>query len=155
MRETQVRFLGLEDPLEKEMAAYSRTLVWKIPWTEEHGRLQSMGLQRVRHNWVTSLSLWLIYRIVPVSVVHHSTWLYTYRCSFPLWFITGFWIRFPALYSRTLLFIHPVYNSLHLLIPDSQYFPLLHSPPLWQPQVSSLCLWFCFSFVDRFIWALF
>ena len=40
--------------LEKEMAAHSSILAWKIPWTEEHGRLQSMGLQRVRHDWATS-----------------------------------------------------------------------------------------------------
>ena len=50
MRETQVRSLGREDPLEKEMATHSSTLAWKIPWTEEPGRLQSMGLQRVRHD---------------------------------------------------------------------------------------------------------
>ena len=50
MRETQVRFLGREDPLEKEMAIYSSTLACKIPWTEEPDRLQSMGLQRVRHD---------------------------------------------------------------------------------------------------------
>ena len=56
-RETQVRSLGQEDPLEKEMATHSSTLVWKIPWTEESSRLQSMGSQRVRHNWATSLSL--------------------------------------------------------------------------------------------------
>ena len=43
MRETWVRSLGWEDPLEKEMATHSRTLAWKIPWTEEPGRLQSMG----------------------------------------------------------------------------------------------------------------
>ena len=49
MQETRVRSLGWEDPLEKEMAIYSRTIAWKIPWTEEHGRLQSMGLQRVGH----------------------------------------------------------------------------------------------------------
>ena len=55
MRETWVRSLGWEDPLEKEMAIHSRTIAWKIPWTEEPGRLQSMGSQRVRHNWVTSL----------------------------------------------------------------------------------------------------
>ena len=48
MRETQVRSLGWEDPLEKEMATYFSTLAWKIPWTEEPGRLQSMGSQRVR-----------------------------------------------------------------------------------------------------------
>ena len=54
MRETWVRFLGRE-PLEKEMAPHSSTLAWKIPWTEEPGRLQSMGSQRVRHDWATSL----------------------------------------------------------------------------------------------------
>ena len=45
MQETQVRFLGREDPLEKEMAIYSNILAWKIPWTEEPGGLQSMGSQ--------------------------------------------------------------------------------------------------------------
>ena len=49
-RETQVLSLGWEDPLEKEMATHSSTLAWKIPWTEERGRLQSMGLQRVGHD---------------------------------------------------------------------------------------------------------
>ena len=43
MWETRVRSLGWEDPLEKEMAIHSRTIAWKIPWTEEPGRLQSMG----------------------------------------------------------------------------------------------------------------
>ena len=47
MREAQFQSLGQEDPLEKEMAAHSNTLAWKIPWTEERGRLQSMGSQRV------------------------------------------------------------------------------------------------------------
>ena len=50
MQETWVRFLVWEDPLEKEMAIHSSTLSWKIPWMEEPGRLQSMGLQRVGHN---------------------------------------------------------------------------------------------------------
>ena len=50
MRETPVRFLVLEDPLEKEMAIHSSTLAWKIPWMEEPDRLQSMGLQRVGHD---------------------------------------------------------------------------------------------------------
>ena len=50
MRETWVPSLGREDPLEKEMAIHSSTIAWKIPWTEEPGRLQSMGSQRVRHN---------------------------------------------------------------------------------------------------------
>ena len=50
MWETQVRSLGWEDPLEKEMAVHCRTIAWKIPWTEEPGRPQSMGLQRVGHD---------------------------------------------------------------------------------------------------------
>ena len=50
MWETQVRSLGREDPLEKEMAINSSTIAWKIPWTEEPGRLQSMGSQRVGHD---------------------------------------------------------------------------------------------------------
>ena len=50
MRETRVPSLGREDLLEKEMATHSSTLAWKIAWTEEPGRLQSMGSQRVRHD---------------------------------------------------------------------------------------------------------
>ena len=50
MRETRVRSLGWEDPLEKEMATHSGTLAWKILWTEDPGRLWSMGLQRVGHD---------------------------------------------------------------------------------------------------------
>ena len=45
--------LGGEDPLEKEMATHSSILAWRIPWTEEPGRLQSMGLQRIRHDLAT------------------------------------------------------------------------------------------------------
>ena len=50
MWETQVQSLGQEDVLEKEMATHSSTLAWKIPWTEEPGRLQSLGSQRVGHD---------------------------------------------------------------------------------------------------------
>ena len=48
--ETWVRSLGQDNPLEKGMATHSSILAWRIPWTEEPGKLQSMGLQRVRHN---------------------------------------------------------------------------------------------------------
>ena len=57
MLETRVRSLGWEDPLKKEMATHSSILTWKIPWIEEPGRLQSMGSQRVWHDWATSLTL--------------------------------------------------------------------------------------------------
>ena len=57
MRETGVRSLGWEDPLEKEKATHSSIPAWRIPWTEEPDGLQSMESQRVRHDWVTSRSL--------------------------------------------------------------------------------------------------
>ena len=60
MQETWVQFLGQEDTLEKEMAA--NTLAWRIPWTEESGRLQSMGLQRVGHDSVTNFHFFIDYQ---------------------------------------------------------------------------------------------
>ena len=54
MPETWVQSLGQEDLLEKEMATHSSIIAWKIPWMEEPGRLQSMGSQKVRHDWATS-----------------------------------------------------------------------------------------------------
>ena len=80
MRETRVQSLDQEDLLEKEMATHSSTLVWKIPWTEKPGSLQSMGSQRVGHDWVTSLSLSLSK---------------TSRCFWPrkVWRNTSKWMR--------------------------------------------------------------
>ena len=60
MQETAVQSLGQEDPLEKEMTIHSSTIAWKIPWTEEPDRLQSVGLQRVGNDWTTSLSLFTL-----------------------------------------------------------------------------------------------
>ena len=57
MQETQVCFLGLDDPLEKGMATHSSILAWRIPWTEEPGGLQFMGSQRVGHNWAANTFL--------------------------------------------------------------------------------------------------
>ena len=54
-RETWIRSLGWEDLLEKEMATHSSNLAWEIPWTEDSGRLQSIGLQRVAHDWAALL----------------------------------------------------------------------------------------------------
>ena len=66
MRETWVRSVGQEDPLEKETATHSSILAWSIPWKEEPGGLQSMGLQRFGHNWATSLSLF------PIQSLNHN-----------------------------------------------------------------------------------
>ena len=54
MQETQVRSLGQEDPLQEVMVTHSSILIWRIPWTEEPGGLQSMGSQRVRHDWASN-----------------------------------------------------------------------------------------------------
>ena len=70
MWETQVRFLGQEDPLEKEMAIHSNILAWRIPWTEEPGGLQSIGSQRVRHDWVTFTSSYMQNHVSK----SHNTW---------------------------------------------------------------------------------
>ena len=74
VQETQVRSLGREGPLEKEMAIHSSTLAWKIPWMEESGRLQSMGSQTVRHDWATSLHL-----VVRVIRLTNFLWLW-FQC---------------------------------------------------------------------------
>ena len=54
MKKPLVRALGWEEPLEKRMVTHSSIRAWRIPWTEEYGGLQSMGSQRVGHNWVTN-----------------------------------------------------------------------------------------------------
>ena len=77
MRETWDQSQGWKDPLEKEMATHSSTLAWKIPWMEEPGRLQSMGSQRVGHDWATSLHF-----------------------IYPLRFIMECWLASPTLWSN-------------------------------------------------------
>ena len=74
MRETWIQFLGQEDPLEKEMAIHSSTLAWKTPWTEEPGRLQSMGLRRVRHDWATFTFYVLLPSAGGLSTVSGTDW---------------------------------------------------------------------------------
>ena len=86
MRETRVQSLGWEDPLEKKMATHSSTIAWKIPWTEEPGRLQSMVSQRVGHDWATSRSRsWL--DSTPSGIKRaagcHSHWLSNAGQVFP------------------------------------------------------------------------
>ena len=76
MQETWVWSLGWE-VLEKEMAPHSNTLAWRIPWMEEPDGLQSMGLQRVRHDWATSLIAFIkyciFYKLTFMAVLHQSS----------------------------------------------------------------------------------
>ena len=126
MWETQVQSLGREDPLEKEMATRSSILAWRIPWTEEPGRLQSMESQRVWHDWVTNTFTWLIYSVVLIptvqpsdSVIHVDIHTHIpYRILFSIMVLMGCFIWFSVLNNRTLL-----------LIPNlGSWACLLHSP---------------------------
>ena len=73
MWRTCVQSLGRKEPLAKKMATHSSTLAWKIPWMEERGRPQSKGLQRVRHDWATSVSLSL-----PMIFIQGSLFLWIF-----------------------------------------------------------------------------
>ena len=92
MQETQVWSLGCEDPLEKEMAAHSSILDWKIPRITEPGRLLSMGSQRVGHDWATSLSLSLSQRnqkkFFTLIFMLNLSWYVTVNLTKPIYFHT-------------------------------------------------------------------
>ena len=104
----QVPSLGWEDPLEKEMATHSNTLAWKIPWTEEPGGLQSMGSQRVGHDWETSLSFFLFFhafgssklKILPLYYLMSLRWRF-------IWYVTclKFSIKKVNVFSGDFLYI--------------------------------------------------
>ena len=115
--ETWVRSLVREDPLEKEMAPHSSTLAWKIPWTEEPGRLQSIGLHRVGHDWATALSRvasggllaviaisWLVEASPGVLLHFHVVLLLCACVCSHVLFLKGhlsYWIRNPLHSSMT------------------------------------------------------
>ena len=72
MKEVQIQSLGQEDALEEEMATHFSILTWKVPWTEEPGGLQSMGLQRVRHNWTEHI-LYLGFSVIATAAASTTT----------------------------------------------------------------------------------
>ena len=79
-QEIWVQSLSLEDPLEKGMATHSSIPAWKIPWTDEPGGLQSMGLQRVRHGWVHTTFNWLNKNIAFIIGLFYSKLQENFRC---------------------------------------------------------------------------
>ena len=87
MRETRVQALGWEDPLEMEMAIHSSTIAWKIPWTEEPGKLQSMGSQRVGHGGATSFSLSLSFTHTYMLCVCVYVYSSIYSKKYMTWFL--------------------------------------------------------------------
>ena len=134
MQETRVWSLGREDPLENEMATCSSILVCRIPWTEESGGLQSMGLQRVRYNWhfyfylviykrsitVTWLSLVIILHLFwPLGDRWHSPFLkslyasphvpfYLFDCLISVYFLASLFLS-PGFYLCSLI-SHSTYS---------------------------------------------
>ena len=129
IQETQVRSLGQEDPLEKGMAIHSSTFAWRIPWTEEPGGLQSMGSQRVRHDWATNTyypgiswiagrmkgfqrsepsskkdSIRVLKRLLEVAV-YQSIWKY-FNVSHPFGHFTTYWLHLVPQASPPTKFPH-------------------------------------------------
>ena len=110
VQETQVRFLGQKDPLEKEMAAHSSILAWKIPWTGEPGGLQSTGSHSIGHDWVTNTLLHLplvccYYLYIFLKIISNCRIIALLRC-------VGFchtwtWISHRYTYVSSLLNLPP------------------------------------------------
>ena len=118
-----------------KVKSLSRVRLLATPWTAAYQAPPSLGFskQEYRSTGVgCHCLLWYIYACIYICI-------HCFSYYFPLWFITGYWIWFPVLHSRTLLFIRPMYNSSHLLILNSQSIAPT-SPPPWQPQVCSVCL---------------
>ena len=135
MWETWVQSLNWEDPLEKEMAMHSSTVAWKIPWTEEPGRLQSMGSQRVGHDWVTSLSLSHLYldEHIYISEIFliYTDWIKLY---FSLPFLYNMLEEFFHLKEHVSVIISKDYCSVQMLA-----YPILHASAL---KTGTMCVLF-------------
>ena len=108
-RETRVWSLGREDSLEKEIAIHSSTIAWKIPWTEEPGRLQSMGSLRVGHDWATS---WLHYLCLQKSC-KDSTWKHFEN-------IGQFWENWSVIHVES--FLHPLSILILILLAYCNFY---------------------------------
>ena len=120
MQETWVQSLGWEDPLQKGTAAHSSIPAWRIPWTEEPGRLQSLGLQRVGHCF-TLLCYFLLYR----KVKQLSVYIYPLFSGFPSRLghhRHGQWLPVLQWFLLLIYFIHSI-NSIYISIPISQFTP--------------------------------
>ena len=129
MRETQVQSLGQKDPLEKEMATNSSILAWKIPWMEKPGGLQSMGLQRVRHDWVTDTNHLRISLETnsEITVTSPQLFLIIINCSF-----SNTSVSFcPTLFART-------HSQADLGLGSGRAFLITLPPP---PALPSLLSW--------------
>ena len=119
MQEAQVRSLGVADTLEKGMAAHSNILTWRIPWTEKSGGLQSMGLQRVGHNWATNTFTFWIRSPFSHDLEKETYWYYvlsmvkvvcitgeTHSCCKPLTILSSHFHSTGFVTPRTILLVY-------------------------------------------------
>ena len=97
-QETLVQSLGKEDAPEEEMATQSHTLAWKLPWTEEPGRPQSMQLQRVRHNWATEVNWTNSVKWIDFypGIYYHATIMSIWTGEVQRYVYVNFYIVFPS-----------------------------------------------------------
>ena len=162
MRKTWVQSLGWEDLLEKEMATHSSILAWKFQWTEEPGRLQLMRLQRIGHDWVTSLLRWFeCIEVMRTDDLEHFQSSLSPQFTFPPSFVDrrvafmertldsgrrgpalGMWGLAVALLSVLLSIIHRVRRS-DLWGPASPFCTALQVPRLlnWLSRWLQVCFW--------------
>ena len=142
MQETRVWSLGREDPLEKGMAAHSSILAWRIPWTEEPGRLQPTGSQRVGHDWVTLFTLYNIISLV-ICFIYSIDSIYVFvlfltkllRLHLGLWVSCSLYLKWP--------WKLPIYPE--DLYPSCRSLSTVLSSPKASAEVAPwLCFWFDF-----------
>ena len=157
------------------MAPNSSTLAWKIPWMEEPGGLQSMGSQRVGHDWVTSLSLFtfmhwrrkwqptLVFLIPGTGEPGELLSMGSHRVGHNWSDLPAaaaaaeHWVEFPGLHSRfplVIYFIHSI-NSVYMSIPVSQFLPQHPAPSSWYSYICSLPLCLYFWFTNMIIYTVF
>ena len=128
MREMWVCSLGQKDPLEKGVAAHSSLFAWRIPWTEEPGGLQSMGSQRVGHNWTTNTLSW---EARPES--------YLIACSLRGTLLGKAWLAACHLGLK----FHLLWSQCADWVRQGQRLLLLRRP-CWMLSVHLLSVWSCF-----------
>ena len=123
--ETSVRSLGWEDHLEKEMAAHSTILAWKIPWMKEPGGLQSVGSQRVGHDWATNThtKFWKFSGIVSSNIFSEQFPLFLRLLMDILISLTDHWgsLRLSTLFSYSDFFLFHNPSTWHML-----WLPMKH-----------------------------
>ena len=124
MQETWDQFLGQEDHLEKRMATHSSILVWRIPWTEDPGRLQSMGSQRIGYDWVTNTPLASIPSLGLLASLTFSTNLLLYFLNHALSLPSQFTLFILSPVIRVQLNLNSKFKEFRLL------FLIVQSPSL-------------------------